>query len=201
MKKTATIALILGFTLTIIASAIGNTTHNNLANDVLRLHVIANSDSKYDQSLKLKVRDGILKDCSELLYGDNIEEVKTNASKNLKNIQETAQNILIENGSSYLAEVSICKSYFPTKNYGNFSLPAGKYDALKIIIGKGKGKNWWCVMFPPLCLAGATKNEAAICRNAGISEENINIMTCEKDNKPVYKIKFKLAELVGKYLS
>lgn len=195
MKKNIIISLIMGLILTVAASAIGASAQQNIAKDVLRLHIIANSNSEADQALKLIVRDGILKKCMPLLKGDTIEEVKSNVNLNIDEINKAAQEILAQNNSSYGVVSSIEKCRFPTKNYGSFALPAGKYDALRIVIGEGKGENWWCVMFPPLCLAGATDNEISICQKAGIDENNISLMTAKSSKNTEYEIKFKLAEL------
>ena len=125
---------------------------NNLSDAVFRLHVLANSDSDEDQALKLKVRDSLLN------YMNNIcsncatkEEAISLVNEHSKDFQEIAEKTIIENGYDYSVNINIDNFYFPTKNYGDISLPAGFYDALRVEIGKAKGKNWWCVMFPSLC--------------------------------------------------
>ena len=120
---------------------------------VLRLHVIANSDSAEDQALKLKVRDALLLQGGEVFAsGSTKESAEKAACKNLQSFLQTAEKTIRENGKSYNVCISVGKSSFPTRVYENITLPAGEYDALRVVIGEGKGKNWWCVMFPPLCI-------------------------------------------------
>lgn len=123
---------------------------------VLRLHVIANSDSPEDQRVKLLVRDALLEK-SESVFSKNatLSEAEDEACKNLPLFFETAQRTLRENGFDGAVRVSVGKSSFPTKSYEGITLPAGEYNALRVEIGEGTGKNWWCVMFPPLCLSAA----------------------------------------------
>ena len=123
---------------------------------VFRLHIIANSDSDSDQALKLKVRDAVIA-ASEEIFGSakTEEEAKQIAAENIELFTETANKTLKENGSVQTATVSVGKAYFGTREYEDFTLPAGEYDALRIIIGNGEGKNWWCVMFPAVCLPAA----------------------------------------------
>lgn len=125
---------------------------NEISESVLRLHVIANSNSKEDQEVKLKVRDAII---SYMQDNCNVINSKIEASEwiknNLNEIQEIANNVLKENNFSYDVNVEIGNFFFPTKFYGNVSFPEGRYDALKVKLGNANGDNWWCVMFPPLC--------------------------------------------------
>ena len=128
----------------------------DLRQNVLRLHIIANSDSEADQALKLKVRDGIL-NASGDLFGttDNIDFAIMTVENNLEELKGIASEIIEQNGFSYGVEAKVEKSYFKTREYDDFTLPAGEYDSLIITIGEGKGKNWWCVIFlkfvyPPL---------------------------------------------------
>ena len=128
----------------------------DLRQNVLRLHIIANSDSETDQSLKLKVRDSILNSSGNLFKEtDSIEDAITEAQKNLDSLENIAKNVCLQNGFSYNVKASVGKSYFETRHYDDFTLPAGEYDSLIITIGEGKGKNWWCVIFPEICLPAA----------------------------------------------
>ena len=121
-------------------------------NKLIRFHVIANSDSDEDQNLKLKVRDAVLDYLQpKLELSSSIEESETIIKIEYKKLENISKNIVLENGYKYDISVGIDYSTFPTKQYSNVVLPAGEYKALRIIIGEGKGKNWWCVMFPPLC--------------------------------------------------
>ena len=129
-----------------------NKIQKNIAKNVLRLHVIANSDSDNDQNLKLKVRDSIL---HELQTGLNTAtspaQAKQYVASKFQNIKNTADYTIHQNGYSYSVKVFIQNRYFPVKTYGDLTFPAGRYQALRIDIGQAKGQNWWCVMYPPLC--------------------------------------------------
>lgn len=128
-----------------------------IAKNVLRLHVIANSDSDSDQKLKLKVRDSILSELQTGLSGiSSSAQAKQYVSSKFENIKQSADYTIHENGYSYSAKVFIQNRYFPTKTYGDLTFPAGYYDALCVEIGKADGHNWWCVLFPSLCFEDAT---------------------------------------------
>lgn len=130
---------------------------SELQNDVFRLHILANSDEEYDQNLKLYVRDTILDSCSSL-YDDvkTKEDAKIITKNNLPLIVSTAQKAIIDKGYDYSVKACVTKKFFDTRYYENFTMPAGVYDTLQITIGEGKGKNWWCVMYPTLCVGAAT---------------------------------------------
>ena len=163
-------------TLFIFVSAISyvSAVSNNIANSVFRLHVIANSDSKEDQNLKYIVRDklieymnNIAKDCSSK------EEVISIAKNNISNFENIARKTIEENGYNYNITVEIGNFDFPTKSYGDITLPAGSYDSLRVKIGKAEGQNWWCVMFPPLCFVDVTSGVVPDeCKE--IIKENLN---------------------------
>ena len=123
---------------------------------VLRLHVLANSDSQADQALKLKVRDRILQVSSGWMSAAKTrEEAEAAAQAHLPQLQKEAEAVLRENGSQYTVRVTLEDTYFPTRQYETVTLPAGVYRALRVVIGKGAGHNWWCVLFPALCLPSA----------------------------------------------
>lgn len=128
----------------------------NIRNSVFRLHIIANSDSEYDQKLKLMVRDGMLT-LAESLFADANDylEAKEIAEQNIDILRQNALQTLSQNGCQSDVSVTVGKAYFGTREYDDFTLPAGEYDALRIVIGEGGGKNWWCVMFPAVCLPAA----------------------------------------------
>ena len=138
-----------------------NAVSNNISSSVFRLHVIANSDSTEDQNLKYKVRDKILEYINTLIdvNSNSKEEVINIVNQNIAILKQVAQNTVYENGFNYNVNISIGNFYFPTKYYGDISLPAGYYDALRVEIGNAKGQNWWCVMFPPLCLLDKTNQD------------------------------------------
>ena len=127
---------------------------------VLRLHVIAASDSEYDQRIKLELRDCLLLKGKEIFEGSETKKAaQEKITKGISLIQQEADRFLESKGYPCKASVSLGKSYFPTRRYENFTLPAGNYDALKVTIGSGEGRNWWCVMFPALCLPAAEKRK------------------------------------------
>lgn len=165
------------------------TTGESISNKVLRLHIIANSDSDYDQNVKLKVRDEVLK-LSGDMFADckTLEDAKNVSQNNIDLIQSVANNTLSSLGCSEAATVAVAKEYFSTRIYDDFTLPAGIYDSIKIVIGNGEGHNWWCVMFPQVCLSGCTKD-----LEDDLTDEEIK-MIHSKD----YIVKFKAVEIYEK---
>ena len=169
----------------------------DIADSVFRLHVIANSDSKQDQDLKLKVRDELLKYMNNLAENcSSKEEVIQLAKENQDKFKQIAEQTITENGFSYSVSVEIGDSDFPTKTYGDISLPAGTYDALKVKIGEAKGQNWWCVMFPPLCFvdvsSGIVADESKEELKENLNDEEYAVISETDDNK--INFKFKLIE-------
>ncbi|WP_346939674.1 stage II sporulation protein R [uncultured Clostridium sp.] len=139
-----------------------NVSTEDISGKLIRFHVIANSDSEKDQSLKLKVRDKVLEYVQPLLKDSkSIEESREILNKENEKILEIARVIIKENGYDYSVESTLGKENFPVKTYGNITLPQGEYEAYRIIIGTGEGQNWWCVMFPPICFVDITKGEVA----------------------------------------
>lgn len=123
-----------------------------IAGEILRFHVIANSDSKEDQALKLKVRDAVVEYMKDLLEGaEDLEETKGRIAERLADIEELAMRIVEKEQAGYPVHAELTECYFPRKSYGDCTFPAGRYEALRICIGKAEGKNWWCVLFPNLC--------------------------------------------------
>lgn len=165
----------------------------DIESEVLRLHILANSDSEEDQTLKLKVRDGLLA-YSETLFQNAATkaEAETIAKENLAQIQSEAEKIIRENGYDYGVQVYIKNMSFNTRVYGDVTLPAGNYDAIRVVIGAGEGHNWWCVMFPPLCLPSATGTEL----NTVLNDEEQKIVTDDH-----YTFKFKIVEIFESIVS
>ena len=163
-----------------------------LREDILRLHILANSDSEEDQQVKLKVRDALLNCGNELFSGEtDIYNVKEILSAQDNELTKVADKVLLENGFTYKSEIYLTNEYFTTRTYDSYTLPAGNYLALKVVLGEGEGHNWWCVMFPPLCIPAATgKNDIDIYFDA----ENQSVITAD----PEYEIRFKLIELFEK---
>lgn len=174
---------------------------NNLSNNVFRLHVIANSDTTEDQSLKYKVRDNLLEYMNNLCSNtSNKEEAIKIAKNHLSNFAKIAEDTIKEEGFSYEVNVEIGNFEFPTKTYGDIAFPAGYYDALRVKIGKATGQNWWCVMFPPLCFidttSGIIPTESRENLKENLSNEEYQIISDTKSSS--YTVKFKLIELFEK---
>ena len=161
--------------------------------NVLRLHVLANSDSDEDQALKLKVRDALLTVSGGIFENCTSEkEAAASAKENLALFTKTAEQVIKENGYSYSIHVEIADTWFETRDYESFSLPAGTYEALRVIIGEGQGKNWWCVMFPSICLPaamGESKDFSCV-----LEDDTAEIVEQPKR----YKARFKVVEIFEK---
>ena len=180
------------------AISYATTASSDIANSLFRLHVIANSDSDTDQNLKYKVRDALLeymnnicKDCSSKNEAIELVELHQNEFK------EVALDTIKKEGFNYDVKIEIGNFEFPTKQYGDISLPAGLYDALKVEIGEAKGRNWWCVMFPSLCFvdisSGIVPEESKEDLQNVLSDEEYSLIS--NDNDYSIKFKFKLLEL------
>lgn len=169
---------------------------------LIRFHVIANSDLDEDQQLKLKVRDAIIDYLQpKLLESKSIEESELIIKKEYDELEKISKNIILENGYNYDVKVGIDYSEFPTKQYSNVVLPAGEYKALRIIIGEGKGKNWWCVMFPPLCFVDEEKaiidKETDYKLRKVLTEEEYELISQKtKKQSNRVQIKFKIVEII-----
>lgn len=181
-------ALYAAFSLTYFAGSC-----KNISESVVRLHILANSDSERDQSVKLAVRDALLKRNTELLTkGITKENAERYFEASKDELQKTANDVLKERGFDYSAEIKLCSEIYPTREYGELTFPAGEYTSVKVVLGSGKGHNWWCVMFPPLCVPAAT----------GEIEESGEELSCylDKNGEKIvtsgekYKVKFKLLE-------
>lgn len=161
---------------------------------LIRLHVVANSDSEEDQKVKLQVRDAIISGIqSDLAKVADIEEARTYLQENLPKLQKIANDVLERAGFEEEAVVSLCREVFDTRIYDTFTLPAGVYEALRITIGEGQGKNWWCVAFPSLCLPATSRGfeEAAV--EAGLSQSVSRTLTGEE-----YQLRFFLLDALGR---
>ncbi|WP_330647528.1 stage II sporulation protein R [Romboutsia sp.] len=179
-----------------------STASEDYKDKLIRFHVIANSDSDEDQNLKLKVRDAIIDYLQpKLLESESIEESESIIKKEYAELEKISKNIILENGYNYDIQVGIDYSEFPTKQYSNVILPAGGYKALRIIIGEGKGKNWWCVMFPPLCFVdeqkGIIDKDTDDKLREVLTEEEYELIS-QKTSKQMNRvqIKFKIAEII-----
>ena len=157
-------ALVCGFVLAALcsffpfAAACGQ-----LPRDVVRLHVVANSNGAEDQAVKLLVRDAVLEEAARWYQGaGSMEEASSQLCTHLQSIAGAARQVLGEQGVGYCATAQMTEMYFPTRDYGDFRLPAGRDRTLRVTLGEGAGKNWWCVVFPSLCLPAATQEEALL---------------------------------------
>ena len=150
------LALLLALAVTILWGTASLGQQEELGRKVIRLHVIANSDSPEDQALKLRVRDRVLARAQEILeQSADMEQAEQALTAALPELTREARETLAAEGCAQPVQARLEPAEFPTKDYDGFSLPAGKYLALRVIIGEGRGQNWWCVVFPPLCTAAA----------------------------------------------
>lgn len=164
---------------------------------VVRLHVLANSDSEEDQALKLKVRDEIIKVVSPAVEGcSSQDEAISSINSIMGDIQNRAEQVIKNQGYDYSVSVEIDREHYPTKTYESCAFPEGEYVSLKVCIGEAQGQNWWCCLFPPLCLSAASADDAESNEEAfisvGLSSDQYKIIT-ETEN-PKYKIRFKILE-------
>ncbi len=188
MKEKSFFILVLFLVITLISSVAVETQLPPL----IRLHVLANSNSEEDQLLKYKVRDEIIKEMSKkFAQSHSLEESREIVLKNLGNLEDIATQTLRDAGCLYNVAAQHGEYTFPTKYYGSFALPAGKYEAVRVVIGQGQGANWWCVLFPPLCFAeGQIQGEHT-------QEEVISCIKLEQPQEKVIKVKpaFKIVEV------
>lgn len=162
--------------------------------NVLRLHVLANSDSSADQALKLEVRDRILEETATLFKDCKTkDEAREAVESSLDKIREIAEQTVREAGYEYGVSVSLGEEEYPTKNYEECCFPAGEYLSLRVMIGEAEGENWWCVLFPPLCIDAAGESREVFAE-VGLTDEQYSFIT-ETDN-PKYKVRFKLLEVI-----
>lgn len=156
---------------------------------LIRFHVLANSDKPEDQQLKLKVRDAVIAYLApQLEHLTDPEDARQVVVENEGKLIDIAQHVIVENGANYPVSIEFGIFDFPVKSYGNFVLPAGKYEAVRILIGNAEGKNWWCVLFPPLCFIDIT-NAAAV------PTDNANVITKSENANENIEIKWKVAEV------
>lgn len=186
--------LVLAAALTLFCSWLGGY-RECLSGKLLRLHVVANSDSDADQALKLEVRDAVL-DCAAG-YLENVSDVRAAEQvlgAHLAELAGAGQAVVREKGYDYAVRASLGTSHFPTKTYDGFALPAGDYRALRVTIGAGEGRNWWCVVFPTLCVSAASEwQDTAV--SGGLSDEDVRLMAEEDEG---YVLRFKCLELWDK---
>ena len=182
--------------------------YNDIKDKLIRFHVIANSDTDEDQNLKLKVRDKVVEALSEKLSNVNsLEEAENVLKENIDYVNEIAKEVIEENNYTYEVNTMLSYENFPDKVYGDYVFPQGNYEAFRVIIGEGKGQNWWCVMFPSLCFVDESKNEVDSSElkdeieNIEPKNSNITNEDQQKNNESSnvnngIKFKFKIVEVI-----
>ena len=189
-------SLCIAFVLTVIYSVIPFQAEcEQISNEVFRLHILANSDSEEDQSLKLRVRDSLLKYTDRLFSeAENSDEAERIARDNLESLRAVAQREVYANGYDYKVKAEVVNMYFNTRYYERYTMPAGMYDALRITIGSGEGHNWWCVMYPSICISSAVETDKRVEDTFSQNQQEI-----VKGNE--FKYKFKVVEIFEKIVS
>ena len=160
----------------------------------VRLHVIANSDSDEDQDLKLKVRDALLDTITDFKVASKDEAVKS-IEEQREALEQIAETVIKNNGKDYDVKIQVGKEMYPTRHYDDFSLPKGEYTSVRVMIGKAEGKNWWCILYPPLCTNSAIKYDEEESVQVGLTKDQYNLITENESGK--YKVKFRLLEIVS----
>ena len=192
-KRYITAAISVLAALTMCLCAVSQQRQQHLAEKLIRLHVAANSDTQEDQRVKLLVRDAVLRAAADAL------EEETDPEEALQNglpaIEQAANETLSRLGSGDTAKVSLRRELFPTRDYETFRLPAGVYRTLRVTIGTGEGHNWWCVVFPALCLPANAEDFEAVCEAAGFTDGEISALT---EDSGEIEVEFKTLELLGK---
>lgn len=185
-------ALLLAFGLTLTAGVWASASESALAGQVIRLHVVAHSDSEEDQALKLLVRDAVLEKAAPLLEGaDGRAAAERALAPRLDELARAGAEVLAAEGCGDAVTVALADQWFPTKAYDGFSLPAGRYRALRVTIGEGAGHNWWCVVFPPLCLGSVTEQSVETVAGEALSEDQVALITGQDGG---YVLKFRIIE-------
>ncbi|MCL2838719.1 MAG: stage II sporulation protein R [Oscillospiraceae bacterium] len=203
MKKNTVFIAILGvvFLLSLLVTY-ARGVQSDIARQVLRLHVVANSNSDYDQQLKYAVRDRIVAETASLFENSQSpDETKQIAADNIEWFQSIAQSEVALQGFSYEVAVSVGIYAFPATVYGDILLPAGRYDALKIAIGNGGGENWWCVLFPPLCFIDGVNADFSIdsrdVLRENLSERDYALITGANNGSATIQVRFRILELLA----
>ena len=194
VKMVIILSFLLFIYTSICAFSYANNIFNDIENSVFRLHVLANSDSKEDQDLKLLVRDQLLEYMNQLCSNCKTKEQAIEiVEDNKEQFKQIALETIKNAGYSYDVNINIGNFEFPTKNYGDITLPAGYYDALRVEIGEAKGQNWWCVMFPPLCFvdisSGVVTEESKELLEKNMNEEEFALISDNSDNQIKFKLK------------
>lgn len=168
---------------------------NLLSDDLIRLHVVAASDSEEDQALKLQVRDAIIEELRAVMEKlPSVDEAKAYITEQMTHLQQIANQVLADAGCEDTATVALTKECFDKREYDTFSLPAGVYESLRITIGEGDGKNWWCVVFPTLCVGATNEEFAATAVGSGFDDS----LTGALQQEEPYEVRFFILDCLGK---
>ena len=190
VKLSITIALITSIIFSIFSFA---QTSDEIRKDFIRLHVIANSDSDADQDLKLMVRDFVLNQGSVIFDGTvTPQNVFSKVPYHLPKLEELTEEYVNSLGFDYNITITLEEEYFTTRTYSTVTLPAGNYTALKVVIGEGTGKNWWCVMFPPMCISAADEQ---VVLKANVTNKEFDLVT----RNPKFEVRFKIVEIIEEF--
>lgn len=185
------LSMITALAISILCGFMLNNDQRELSEKMIRLHVMANSDTYEDQELKMQVRDAILDEIAALTAGAaDKSDAERIIKENLNTVTNCAEKKIRSMGKSYSVTAEVTRENFPTRYYDTFSLPAGEYTSLRVEIGEGRGHNWWCVVFPPICTAAAISSDTAA---ISLSDDEISLITKESGE---YVIKFKAMEIV-----
>ena len=196
MKKLAKISTYV-LIITLLLSVLPTDAEANIYEDTIRLHILANSDSKEDQALKISVRDGLLLEYGERLRSaGSFEGAAQLAEGLLSEIESFAEELINAEGYDYSVTAILSEEWYETRDYDGFSLPCGIYTSLRILIGEGKGKNWWCVMYPPLCTELACEDAPADDGFIDYTKEELILISGSK-----YNLKFKILEDLSRVFS
>ena len=192
MKKShkIEISVAIGLIIAIVFSIIGFSADcKQVRSNVVRLHILADSDCDADQNVKLLVRDALLESGADIFSGTTtVSDASDALEKEKEKLIETAEKVLRENGFDYGVTITLEREYYTTRTYENYTLPAGEYLSLKVILGKGEGHNWWCVMFPPLCLPAASPSTDI---DAILGSDGAKLI----QSNPKYEMRFKIVEV------
>jgi len=192
----AAVGIIFAITTAAYTYVYSSTTQADIADNVIRFHVQANSDSVADQYVKEHIRVAVLNAFEDYLSGSNdIDETRATLTANLPQMEQIATEILHEQGFSYAATANLTITFFPTRFYGNMSFPPGMYEAVQIKLGEGTGSNWWCLMFPPLCYVDMTgTDEGQALLEETISEEGFRLLMHQEENSQTLQVRFRVVE-------
>lgn len=192
--KIALLSLLCALVCTGVWASEAHQSQRQLAEKLIRLHVLANSDREEDQELKLRVRDSVLSRAEELLRGaEDLEEARADLEAALPELEALAEAAVEAAGYAYPVSASLSWESYPTRVYDTFTLPAGEYLSLRFLIGEGAGHNWWCVVYPPLCQSASQEDFSGAAEEAGLTEEEVSLISGESRG---YTVRFKSIEWV-----